>query len=202
MEDGIVRFNQETAGLLYQSATSAAMAERARKPKPQDFAQMTVGEMTKEQREEALTELIREVGMPPTEKLNELADQVTELRADLARLEELKAASESDLAEAEKLLITVLQESGIKSFNYNGSLYGYMDKVYVRVLAADRDRQIEWLESNGLGDLVKPTVNSQTFSATIRKEFIDEGKALPDFVKTETIPTLFVRGGASKGGRK
>jgi hypothetical protein len=77
-----------------------------------------------------------------------------------------------------------------------------MDKVYVRVLAADRDRQIEWLEQNGLGDLVKPTVNSQTFSATIRKEFIDEGKALPDFVKTETIPTLFVRGGAHKGGRK
>jgi len=43
--------------------------------------------------------------------------------------------------------------------------------------------------------LIKPTVNFNTLSSTI-KEMIREGKKIPDFIKVHTEQTIQVRGKA------
>jgi hypothetical protein len=51
--------------------------------------------------------------------------------------------------------------------------------MYVRV--TDQQHFYEWLESNNLGDLIKPTVASSTLKAFVKNR-IKAGKDLPDAV--------------------
>lgn len=44
----------------------------------------------------------------------------------------------------------------------------------------DKERGMEWLRENNLGDLIQPTVNAQTLSAAMRKRIEDDGMDPPE----------------------
>jgi len=43
----------------------------------------------------------------------------------------------------------------------------------------DPDAGMKWLKENGLGDLIKPTVNAQTLSSAVKKRIEDDGMEVP-----------------------
>lgn len=53
-------------------------------------------------------------------------------------------------------------------------------RLYASLPAANKQRGMEWLRKNGLGDLIQETVNAQTLSATAATMMEDEGKELPE----------------------
>jgi len=62
--------------------------------------------------------------------------------------------------------------------------------VNTRITASmtDKDDAMTWLETNGYGDIIKPTVNSSTLSKFASEYVLDQGKDLPDdLFKVSTI---------------
>ena len=70
------------------------------------------------------------------------------------------------------------EREGIKTFTANDGFRVTITQT-VRASIKDKEAGFEWLRENELGDLIQPTVNSQTLAATARS-LLEEGKELPD----------------------
>lgn len=77
-----------------------------------------------------------------------------------------------------RIVPAAFEAEGITSYT---SSWGFRVGVSMRYLASmkDKEKAIQWLRDNGLADLVQPTVNASTLSAS-GKALIDQGKELPD----------------------
>jgi hypothetical protein len=53
----------------------------------------------------------------------------------------------------------------------------------------NKDRGYQWLRENGLGDLIKPTVNGTTLAATAKDLMETSGKEMPDDIFRTSINT-------------
>jgi hypothetical protein len=105
----------------------------------------------------------------------------------------------AEVDEAERILAGKMLEQGTESFRALGKTVTRFEVVHVKVLAADRDRQREWLRENGFGALIQETVNHKTFQGLMQTEFIDAKKELPDFVDTYKEPALRIQTSKGKG---
>ncbi|NBS71071.1 hypothetical protein EBT31_19515, partial [bacterium] len=97
------------------------------------------------------------------------------------RLEE----AEKTLSRCVQLLSTSVlprrfQEEGISTITMKelGARFTVSTRMTASML--DKDMAIEWLEENGYGDLVKPTVNSSTLSKFAAEYVLEKGQDLPD----------------------
>lgn len=54
----------------------------------------------------------------------------------------------------------------------------------------DKDAGFQWLRENGLGDLIKPTVNAQTLAATAKNLSEESGKDMPPDIFKTSINTF------------
>lgn len=61
---------------------------------------------------------------------------------------------------------------------------GYRVSVSTRMSASfiDKEKGFAWLQENGLGDIIVPTVNTQTLGVSLKDLFADEGIEPPDDV--------------------
>lgn len=79
-----------------------------------------------------------------------------------------------------ELIPAKMEEEGIENIKVEGvgriSLTGDM---WVSVPAAHRDAFYDWLRGEGLGDLIKPTVNASTLKAMIKGR-MQKGQEIPD----------------------
>jgi hypothetical protein len=123
--------------------------------------------------------------------LQALLDHEAEIEALEARL---KAAGQAR-ANAEKAVIDKMLEQGLESFRALGKTVTRTERVHPSVLKDDRDKQMEWLQEIGMGALIQPTVNSNSFAGLIRKDFIEAKKEaeLPEFVKIYRELRLTIR---------
>lgn len=106
-----------------------------------------------------------------------------------AKLKEAKAAE----ANAEQGVVALMLEQGVDNFRAMGKSVTRQEFRRYSVLAADRDKQMDWLREEGMGAMIVPSVNASTFGAWVRNEFVKAGKPLPEFVKEYGEQRLLVR---------
>jgi hypothetical protein len=88
------------------------------------------------------------------------------------------------------LIPAAFEREDIKSFTTkSGHRVTVQQRVFASIVKETQDEAYDWLRKNGLGDLIKPTVNSSSLSATA-KELAAEMKELPpDLFKVAVMPT-------------
>ncbi|MED1801821.1 hypothetical protein [Brevibacillus porteri] len=125
-----------------------------------------------------------------------LADQLVALRE---RKEQLKAQTENNNAEIERTereLLEQMQENDLQNFKRSGKQFICSTKVWAS--AVDKDKVYDWMKNNGYGDLVKETVNANSFNSLV-KELLDQDGFVPeevaDVINVTERATIIVRKG-------
>lgn len=104
----------------------------------------------------------------------------------------LKEAEQAEKTAADGL-IKAMTDQGLDSFKAQGFLISKGKRVFPSVLVENRPKQMAWLREIGCGHLIQETVNAQTFAAFIRKDIMEAGREVPDFVKVFEEPTISLR---------
>jgi len=99
---------------------------------------------------------------------------------DMASLYDLVAAKgelESKLDETKALIATVedrlfkaMENKDIQSIKHGGRNFYRRVDTYITIKGEAKERGMEWLESHGWGDLIKPSVNSRSLASTVKRE--------------------------------
>lgn len=86
-----------------------------------------------------------------------------------------------------------VQASTTKTSTLNGYTVSYSQDYSISIPKDARGDAYEWLENNGLGDIITTTVNSSTLKATI-KELNNQNKPMPpeELIKVTPIPKYSV----------
>jgi len=118
-------------------------------------------------------------------KKTKIEDQLKEVNKEIVQLSTVTLAKLMGDAEVEKITI-----------KGKGTLY-MSDELYASVLKDDRPTLYAWLRKEKCGDIIQDYVFPQTLTA-FAKERLLAGKALPDVLKAEYIPTAKTRSGGAK----
>lgn len=125
-----------------------------------------------------------------------LADRLVALRE---RKEELKAKTEENNAEIDRVereLLEQMQVNELQNFKRSGKQFICSSKVWAS--AVDKDKVYAWMKENDYGDLVKETVNANSFNSLV-KEWLDQDGFVPDavadFINVTERATIVVRKG-------
>jgi len=126
-------------------------------------------------------------------ELNATLQEVLEKRNQVEILKNQLKAQKADLEIQEEYLVTEMLEAGLKSMkNDDGVLASVTEKINYSVLKQDVDVFHRWLKGKGYGDIIKPTVHSQTMQSFFRNDYEDE--ELPLFVKEFKKRGITIRG--------
>lgn len=102
----------------------------------------------------------------------------------LDRKDELKDATTENnkaLDEARKELSQAMIDAEMPKISRNGFLYSLQEKTkYSKKGDADEEAFFDLLEENGLGDIIKRTVNAQTLSGTMAQVAEENDGTLPE----------------------
>ena len=102
----------------------------------------------------------------------------------LDRKDELKEATTENnkaIEAARKELSQAMLDAEMPKVSRNGFLYSLQDKTkYSKKGDADEEAFFELLEENGLGDIIKRTVNAQTLSGTMAQVAEENDGTLPE----------------------
>jgi hypothetical protein len=94
-----------------------------------------------------------------------------------------------------RLIPEAMEEQGIKNINLDGIGLVYLTAdLYTSVPSDKKEDFYEWLEDNGLRDLVTETVNSSTLKAWC-KERIESGKQIPPMVEISPFTRASIKQG-------
>jgi len=118
-------------------------------------------------------------------KLNELAEKMADIRAKLDILKEEKATLEK---EYDRLRLGEIPEcmdaEGIGNITLEGiGRITLTSDVYASIPATMREDAYDWLDANGHGGIIKPTVNAGTLKALIKKMMKDGVQIPPELFK-------------------
>lgn len=70
-------------------------------------------------------------------------------------------------------------EEQVTTFNTERFRVTATQRIFASIIGSEKEAAHKWLEDNGYGDLIKPTVNASSLSS-VAKEIISDGKELPD----------------------
>lgn len=123
-------------------------------------------------------------------KHKELVDKAKALEDEL---KEVKA----ELDESHRAFFDAMVEEGAQMCNFDGYTFSLNPKPCASVPVEDREEFFKVLKENGLGELVKPTLNQQTLNAEVKRQMEANNGELPDwmqpYVQTYTKRTISVR---------
>ncbi len=126
-------------------------------------------------------------------ELNQMLDLYDQqVQAEKQLRKDYEQAKERREALEESLFVT-LENSGLQSVkNDNGTFFRRID-TYCSIKKGEQARAYEWLKSHKLDDIIQPTVNSRTLTATL-KEWQDQGNEIPeDFINVTTKNRVGIR---------
>lgn len=126
--------------------------------------------------------------------ITELAKKLSELKIKKDKLEvELKTVNLEIQKVASNELPKAMEDQEIDKFSVDGIGTIYLrNDFFANVLASDRENLHNWLRETGNEDLIKDYIFPQTLKA-FAKECLENGKSLPDFIKTTFVPTATIR---------
>lgn len=121
--------------------------------------------------------------------------RLTEKAAELRRAQSEVSRIEDELAEAKKIvegiereMPEIMEEAEMASFSdLDGNTFTINEKVFVNLLAEDRQRFYQWCEQNNLGGLIKSTIEIPIAKGKVKlacqlMEVLSEGLNLGDEV--------------------
>lgn len=113
--------------------------------------------------------------------INELADLYMEYREDLDMLKASTSAAQERFDLVRKIAIPEkMEELGFDNIKIKGvGRLSLRTEAYASTVKGRKEEAMEWLDENGHGDLIKPTVNASTLKAFL-KEQVAEGVEVPD----------------------
>lgn len=111
------------------------------------------------------------------------AHEYKDLRDELATIRSDEKAAMSMLKDSEAELVQALLQNGMKNIKCEdlGVTIGYARNFKASCTAEFHDMLFTWLESYGLGDLVKRRVDPRILTRTVR-EIIESGEEIPEFI--------------------
>lgn len=135
------------------------------------------------------------------DNLEQQVQLLLDQRNKVAELEDQLDNAKKAKAIAEGALIEKMIEQGVENIRALGHSITRTEQIRANVQAADKAKQIDWLRETGNGSMVQETVNSNTFGALIRNDFVKAGREseVPTFVRVYRQPTLWIRAAGSKG---
>lgn len=87
----------------------------------------------------------------------------------------------------------VMEERGVRNITLDDIQRQFSKSVRVTASMADKEEALDWLKSNGFGDLIQNTVNSSTLSSFAKQYVEDHQKDLPDCFKMNAMTITSVR---------
>ena len=101
--------------------------------------------------------------------LIKLADQLVELRDTKNQLAKDTKDNNAAIDDAQQKLWDAMVEAEMSSFAHNGKSFSLSEVPYASPTAGRAPEVYVWMKENGYADLVKETINAQTFAATVRE---------------------------------
>jgi hypothetical protein len=126
---------------------------------------------------------------PSMSELVKLGDEMEEIRNDLDDLDAKKKELKQRYDRLRFTLIPdMMRNVGVVDNNDkgrftigSGSLLLLRTELHAGYRGVDKDKVFAWLRERDMGDVIKETVHHATFRSLAR-EFLQEGKTLPEFV--------------------
>ena len=106
-----------------------------------------------------------------------MIDQYKELLDERDRLADATKENNKKLQEARNALALAMIEAEMPKVSRNGYLYSLQDKMKYSKKACDDDAFFSLLEANGLGSIIKRTVDARTLSSTMA-EIAEENEGI------------------------
>lgn len=109
-----------------------------------------------------------------------MIDRYKELLDIKDQLADQTKENNKQLEEARNELTKAMIDAEMPRVSRNGFLYSLQDKTKYSKKACDEDAFFSLLEENGLGDIIKRTVNAQTLSGTMAAIVEENDGELPE----------------------
>lgn len=110
----------------------------------------------------------------------ELIDNYKELLDKKEALAEETKANNKEVEEARNALSQAMIDAEMPKVSRNGFLYSLQDKTKYSKKAGDSEEFLGFLEEEGLGDIIKRTVDARTLSSTIGEVVEENNGELPE----------------------
>lgn len=110
----------------------------------------------------------------------ELIDNYKELLDKKEALAEETKANNKEVEEARNALSQAMIDAEMPKVSRNGFLYSLQDKTKYSKKAGDSEEFLGFLEQEGLGDIIKRTVDARTLSSTIGEVVEENNGELPE----------------------
>lgn len=109
-----------------------------------------------------------------------LIDSYKELLDRKDELAEQTKENNKAIEEARNALSQAMIDAEMSKVSRNGFLYSLQDKTKYNKKAGDSEEFLEFLEGEGLGDIIKRTVDARTLSSTIGAVVEENDGELPE----------------------
>ena len=117
----------------------------------------------------------------------QILEMIDNYKALLDKKDELEAAAKENngkIAEIKEALTQAMIDEEMPKISRNGFMYSLQDKTkYSKKGDIDEDEFFEALELNGLGDIIKRTVNASTLNSAMNNLAAENDDELPDDFK-------------------
>lgn len=117
----------------------------------------------------------------------QILEMIDNYKALLDKKDELEAATKENngkIAEIKDALAQAMIDEEMPKISRNGFMYSLQDKTkYSKKGDIDEDEFFETLELNGLGDIIKRTVNASTLNSAMNNLAAENDDELPDDFK-------------------
>lgn len=132
-----------------------------------------------------------------TDPMDEVS--IVELAEELSRVKQIEADRKSDYemmrnrrVEMEEQLYEAMLNAGFKNIRTESGTFSPRIDTYYSCPKESQDTFFAWLRAKGLGDLIQPTVNSRTLTATI-KDMEAEGSDVPEYLQKSQRKAISLR---------
>lgn len=117
-----------------------------------------------------------------SEKMFELADQLRELRETKQFAEQELKEINAEIERVDYALSEIMAQTETQNFTRAGTMFCLTTTTRASAIAGCKDGLFQALKSEGFGELVQETVNSNSLSAFVKEQIAENGDVLPDWL--------------------
>ncbi len=137
---------------------------------------------------------LHDMFIDPTDEVS-----IVELAEELSRVKQIESDRKSDYemmrnrrVEMEEQLYEAMLNAGFKNIRTESGTFSPRIDTYYSCPKESQDTFFTWLRAKGLGDLIQPTVNSRTLTATM-KDLEAEGGEIPVYLQKSQRKAVSLR---------
>jgi len=112
----------------------------------------------------------------------ELADQLRELRETKQFAEQELKEINAEIERVDYALSEIMAQTETQNFTRAGTMFCLTTTTRASAVAGYKNDLFQALKSEGFGELVQETVNSNSLSAFVKEQIAENGDVLPDWL--------------------